>query len=47
MLYAAPLKPLAKLPEKVDLRKSCPTIYNKATRQLHRHAIAAASSSTR
>ena len=28
LLYAAPLKPLAKLPEKVDLRKNCPKIYN-------------------
>lgn len=28
LLYAAPLKPLAKLPEKVDLRKQCPRVYD-------------------
>lgn len=28
LLYAAPLKPLAKLPEKVDLRKKCPKVYD-------------------
>jgi C1A family cysteine protease len=28
LLYAAPLKPLAKLPEKVDLRKQCPKVYD-------------------
>jgi C1A family cysteine protease len=28
LLYAAPPRPLAKLPDKVDLRKSCPSIYN-------------------
>lgn len=28
LLYAAPLKPQAKLPDKVDLRKSCPKIYD-------------------
>ncbi|HEY8502125.1 MAG TPA: C1 family peptidase [Solirubrobacterales bacterium] len=29
LLYAAPLKPLAKLPDKVDLRKQCPKeVYN-------------------
>jgi C1A family cysteine protease len=28
LLYAAPLKPLAKLPERVDLRKQCPAVYD-------------------
>lgn len=28
MLYAAPFKPLAKLPEKVDLRPGCPPVYD-------------------
>lgn len=28
LLYAAPLKPLAKLPEKVSLRKKCPRVYD-------------------
>ncbi len=28
LLYAAPLKPLAKLPEKVDHRSKCPKVYN-------------------
>jgi C1A family cysteine protease len=33
MLYGAPLKPLAKLPEKVDLRKNCPPAYNQGELQ--------------
>jgi hypothetical protein len=28
LLYAAPLKPLAKLPEKVDLKSNCPPVYD-------------------
>ncbi len=28
MLYAAPVKPLAKLPDRVDLRKKCPPVYD-------------------
>lgn len=28
LLYAAPLKPLAKLPDQVDLRKHCPEVYD-------------------
>ena len=28
LLYAAPLKPLAKLPDKVDLRDKCPPVYD-------------------
>lgn len=28
MLYAAPVKPLAKLPDRVDLRKQCPPVYD-------------------
>jgi C1A family cysteine protease len=28
LLYAAPLKPLAKLPDEVDLRKLCPPVYD-------------------
>jgi C1A family cysteine protease len=28
LLYAAPLKPLSKLPDRVDLRPKCPPIYN-------------------
>ena len=28
LLYSAPPKPLAELPEKVDLRDDCPAVYN-------------------
>jgi C1A family cysteine protease len=43
LLYAAPLKPLAKLPEKVDLRKKCPRVYDQgALGSCTANAIAAA-----
>ena len=43
LLYAAPLKPQAKLPDNFDLRKSCPKIYNQgALGSCTANAIAAA-----
>ncbi|MGN6665141.1 MAG: C1 family peptidase [Solirubrobacterales bacterium] len=43
LLYGAPLKPLAKLPNEVDLRKQCPGVYDQGeTNSCTANAIAAA-----